>query len=100
MGLAGLGDLVLTCTGDLSRNRRVGTRRWRAGDALPRVLAELATSPKACARRARCARSPRIIGVDMPICEAVYRVLYEGLPPAARGARAARARARATRVRR
>ena len=80
MGLSGLGDLVLTCTGDLSRNRRVGLALAR-GRALPAVLAELGHVAEgvAAARdlRALCAE----LGVEMPICDAVYRVLYEALPP-------------------
>jgi len=80
MGLAGLGDLVLTCTGDLSRNRRVGLALAQ-GRALPAVLAELGHVAEgvAAARdlRTLCAG----LGVEMPICEAVYRVLYENLPP-------------------
>ena len=80
MGLAGLGDLVLTCTGNLSRNRRVGLA-LAEGRALPQILAELGHVaegvPAARAVRALAAHH----GVDMPICEAVDRVLNEGLPP-------------------
>jgi glycerol-3-phosphate dehydrogenase (NAD(P)+) len=64
MGLAGLGDLVLTCTGNLSRNRRVGL-----------ALAE----GVAAARAARALAAHHRIA--MPICEAVDRVLYENLSP-------------------
>ena len=80
MGLAGLGDLVLTCTGDLSRNRRVGLA-LAEGRALPQILAELGHVaegvPAARAVRALAAHHR----VDMPICDAVDRVLNEGLPP-------------------
>jgi glycerol-3-phosphate dehydrogenase (NAD(P)+) len=80
MGLAGLGDLVLTCTGDLSRNRRVGLALAR-GQALPAVLAELGH----VAEGVGAARSVRALanqhGAEMPICEAVYRVLYENVDP-------------------
>jgi glycerol-3-phosphate dehydrogenase (NAD(P)+) len=80
MGLAGLGDLVLTCTGDLSRNRRVGLALAQ-GRPLAAILAELGHVAEGvtAARdvRALCAAS----GVDMPICAAVYRVLYENTPP-------------------
>ena len=80
MGLAGLGDLVLTCTGDLSRNRRVGLALAQ-GRKLPAILAELGHVAEgvAAARdvRALCGEH----GLDMPICDAVYRVLYESLPP-------------------
>jgi glycerol-3-phosphate dehydrogenase (NAD(P)+) len=80
LGLAGLGDLVLTCTSDLSRNRRVGLAIAR-GRPLDDVLAEL----HQVAEGVRTARSARELalahGVEMPLCEGVYRVLYEGLPP-------------------
>ena len=80
MGLSGLGDLVLTCTGDLSRNRRVGLALAQ-GRALPAVLAELGHVAEgvAAARdlKALCAE----LRVEMPICDAVYRVLYDNLPP-------------------
>ena len=79
MGLAGLGDLVLTCTGDLSRNRRVGLA-LATGKRLPAILPELGHVAEgvnaAVAARALAAHH----GVEMPICEAVYRVLYEDLP--------------------
>jgi len=79
MGLAGLGDLVLTCTGDLSRNRRVGLALAK-GKRLPAILAELGHVAEgvnaAVATRALAAHH----GVEMPICEAVYRVLHEDLP--------------------
>jgi glycerol-3-phosphate dehydrogenase (NAD(P)+) len=79
MGLAGLGDLVLTCTGDLSRNRRVGLALAQ-GKRLPAILAELGHVAEgvnaAIAARALAAHH----GVEMPICEVVYRVLHENLP--------------------
>jgi glycerol-3-phosphate dehydrogenase (NAD(P)+) len=80
MGLAGLGDLVLTCTGDLSRNRRVGLALAR-GQPLSAILSELGH----VAEGVGAARDVRVLcgtfGIDMPICDAVYRVLYENLPP-------------------
>ena len=79
MGLAGLGDLVLTCTGDLSRNRRVGLALAK-GQRLPAILAELGHVAEgvtaALAARALAAHH----GVEMPICEVVCRVLHEDLP--------------------
>jgi glycerol-3-phosphate dehydrogenase (NAD(P)+) len=80
MGLAGLGDLVLTCTGNLSRNRRVGLGLAQ-GKSLASVLAELGHVAEgvgaAHAARALAAHH----GIDMPICEAVDQVLHEGLEP-------------------
>jgi glycerol-3-phosphate dehydrogenase (NAD(P)+) len=79
MGLAGLGDLVLTCTDDQSRNRRFGLR-LAAGATPEAALAEIGQSVEgyAAARaiRAVAARTQ----VEMPICDAVYRVLYERMP--------------------
>jgi glycerol-3-phosphate dehydrogenase (NAD(P)+) len=79
-GLAGLGDLVLTCTGDLSRNREVGVRLAR-GKSLDAVLAELGHVAEGVAS-ARAARDhARAKKVEMPIAEAVCAVLFEGLAP-------------------
>jgi glycerol-3-phosphate dehydrogenase (NAD(P)+) len=79
-GLAGLGDLVLTCTGDLSRNREVGVRIAR-GTPLDAILAELGHVAEGVhsARAARAHAHDR--GVEMPITEAVCAVLFEGRAP-------------------
>jgi glycerol-3-phosphate dehydrogenase (NAD(P)+) len=78
-GLAGLGDLVLTCTGDLSRNREVGVRLAR-GMALDAILAELGHVAEGV-HSARAARDhARARSVEMPITEAVCAVLFEGRP--------------------
>jgi glycerol-3-phosphate dehydrogenase (NAD(P)+) len=80
MGLAGLGDLVLTCTGNLSRNRRVGLARAQ-GHPLAATLRELGHVAEGV-EAARAARRLAVHhGIDMPICEAVDRVLHEGLAP-------------------
>lgn len=79
-GLAGMGDLLLTCTGDLSRNRRVGLALG-AGQALESVLAGM-TSVAEGVRTTRAARDLAVAhGVEMPIVDAVYSVLYEGVDP-------------------
>jgi glycerol-3-phosphate dehydrogenase (NAD(P)+) len=79
-GLAGLGDLVLTCTGSLSRNRSVGVEVGR-GTALEVVLAGKET----VAEGVTTARSAHALAlrenVEMPIVDAVHRVLFEGQPP-------------------
>ena len=76
-GLTGLGDLVLTCTGDLSRNREVGVRLAR-GLTLEAILAELGHVAEGV-HSARAARDhARRLGVQMPITEAVCAVLFEG----------------------
>jgi glycerol-3-phosphate dehydrogenase (NAD(P)+) len=79
MGLAGLGDLVLTCTGDLSRNRRVGLA-LAEGRRLAEILADLGHVAEGvhAARAVRALASQH--GIDMPIAEAVDRVLHEDLP--------------------
>jgi len=80
MGLAGLGDLVLTCTGNLSRNRQVGLALAR-GQPLDAILAELGHVAEGV-QATRAARALALHhGVDMPIVEAVHRVLYEGMAP-------------------
>jgi glycerol-3-phosphate dehydrogenase (NAD(P)+) len=79
-GLAGLGDLVLTCSSDLSRNRTVG-RGLAAGKSAAEVEKELGQVAEGV-RNARSARDlARKLGVEMPITETMYRVLYEGMPP-------------------
>lgn len=79
-GLGGMGDLVLTCTGDLSRNRTVGLELGR-GKTLDEVLASM----NMVAEGVRTSRSAHMLarreGVDMPITAAVHDVLYEGLAP-------------------
>ena len=79
MGLAGLGDLVLTCTDDQSRNRRFGL--LLATGATPEAaLGEIGQSVEGYAgARAIHAVATRA-GVEMPLCHMVYRVLYERLP--------------------
>ena len=79
MGLAGLGDLVLTCTGDLSRNRRVGLALGQ-GRTLPSILEELGEVAEGVIT-ARSARGlAHRVGVEMPITEQVFALLHEGKP--------------------
>jgi glycerol-3-phosphate dehydrogenase (NAD(P)+) len=80
MGLAGLGDLVLTCTGDLSRNRRVGIGLAQ-GRPLADVLAGIGHVAEGVAAAAAVRALAQHHAIEMPICEAVFRVLYEKLPP-------------------
>lgn len=79
MGLAGLGDLVLTCTGDLSRNRRVGLA-LAEGLALPAILDRLGHVAEGVGAARATRRLAAHLGVDMPICVAVDRALHEGQP--------------------
>ena len=78
-GLAGLGDLVLTCSSDLSRNRTVG-RGLAAGKSADEIQRELGQVAEGV-RNAKSARElARRLSVEMPITECVYRVLYEAAP--------------------
>ena len=77
-----MGDLVLTCTGELSRNRRVGMALGQ-GKALADVLHEM----KQVAEGVKTAKAARDLslktGVELPICDQVYQIAYEGKSPKA-----------------
>lgn len=79
-GLAGMGDLVLTCTGGLSRNRRVG-----AALGMGKKLAEILDDTKFVAEGVKTARAAKEMAerhrIEMPITTEMYRVLYESEPP-------------------
>ena len=78
MGLAGLGDLVLTCTDDQSRNRRFGL--LLAGGKSPEAaVAEIGQAVEGYAAARAIHSVAAHAGVEMPLCEMVYRVLYEQL---------------------
>ena len=81
MGLTGIGDLILTCTGDLSRNRRVGLglAQGKSLEAVVRELGHVAEGVP-CAKAVR--ELSRRLGVDMPITNAVASVLFDGVQPA------------------
>jgi glycerol-3-phosphate dehydrogenase (NAD(P)+) len=81
MGLAGLGDLVLTCTGDLSRNRQVGLALAR-GVPLDAILARIGHVAEGVAASDAALALARHHRLDMPIVEAVHRVLHDGVAPA------------------
>ena len=74
MGLAGLGDLILTCTGDLSRNRRVGLA-LAAGKALADIQRELGHVAEGVMTAREVATRSRALGVEMPITDAVCALL-------------------------
>lgn len=81
MGLSGMGDLVLTCTGDLSRNRQVGLKLGQ-GRRLDDIISEM----KAVAEGVKTTQSlynlSEKLGVELPITEQVYKILYKGKDPA------------------
>jgi len=81
MGLSGLGDLVLTATGDLSRNRRVGLL-LAAGLALPDILAQLGHVAEGVHTAPTLQARARAAGVEMPITDAVVAVLQGQMAPA------------------
>ena len=79
MGLAGLGDLVLTCTDDQSRNRRFGLA-LAAGKSPEQAQAEIGQVVEGVLAARAVHDVAQRVGVEMPISEQVYRVLYESAP--------------------
>jgi len=80
-GLSGVGDLILTCTGDLSRNRQVGLLLVQQHD-LTEILRKLGHVAEGVYTVREVHQLAQRLGVAMPICEAVFRILYERVPPA------------------
>jgi glycerol-3-phosphate dehydrogenase (NAD(P)+) len=78
MGLAGMGDLLLTCAGDLSRNRRVGLALAR-GEELERILADLGHVAEGVGTAREVARLAVQLGIEMPITQAVDEILHKGI---------------------
>ncbi len=78
MGLAGMGDLILTCTGDLSRNRQVGLA-LAAGKSLEQILADLGHVAEGVSTAREVARLAGQLGIEMPITEAVNAILHQGV---------------------
>ncbi len=79
MGLAGMGDLILTCTDDQSRNRRTGLLLAK-GHTLEQVHEEIGQAIEGLKTTKEVAALARKHKVDLPICEQVYQVLYENRP--------------------
>jgi glycerol-3-phosphate dehydrogenase (NAD(P)+) len=80
MGLAGMGDLVLTCTDDLSRNRRMGLA-LAAGKSIEEAQDKIGQVVEGVLAAKAVRKVAKDLGVEMPICDALYRILYEGLAP-------------------
>ena len=78
MGLAGMGDLILTCTGDLSRNRRVGLA-LAEGKTLADILRDLGHVAEGVSTAREVVALANRLGVEMPICAAVDALLHHGL---------------------
>ena len=81
MGLSGLGDLVLTATGDLSRNRQVGLLLAR-GLALPQILQQLGHIAEGVLCASTVLQRAQALGVEMPITQSVVQVLQGQATPA------------------
>jgi glycerol-3-phosphate dehydrogenase (NAD(P)+) len=82
MGLSGMGDLVLTCTGDLSRNRQVGMRLGQ-GQKLLDILGQMKMVAEGVKTTEAVYKLSKKLGVELPITDQVYSILYEGKDPAA-----------------
>jgi glycerol-3-phosphate dehydrogenase (NAD(P)+) len=82
MGLAGMGDLVLTCTGALSRNRHVGEQLGK-GRSLPEILSEMHEVAEGVRTTQAVKQLSDRLGIEMPVVNEVHQVLYEGKSAAA-----------------
>lgn len=80
MGLSGIGDLVLTCTGELSRNRSVGIRLGR-GEKLEDILSSMRMVAEGVKTAKSAYNLSKKFSVEMPITEETYKLLYEGREP-------------------
>jgi glycerol-3-phosphate dehydrogenase (NAD(P)+) len=79
MGLAAMGDLVLTCTDDQSRNRRMGLA-LASGKTIGQAQEEIGQVVEGVMAARAVWNVSRKLNVDMPICEQIYLILYEGIP--------------------
>ena len=80
MGLAGMGDLVLPCTDNLSRNRRMGLA-LAAGKTVEEAQEEIQQVVEGVLAAEAVNEVAETLGIEMPICHQIYRILYEGAPP-------------------
>jgi len=80
MGLSGMGDLVLTCTGDLSRNRTVGLKIGR-GEKLSDILKDMKMVAEGVYTAKAVYNLAKKLDIDMPITNEVYEILYEDKDP-------------------
>ena len=81
LGLAGLGDLLATCDSSLSRNHTLGEGLAR-GRSMKEMMESIGSTVEGVPTTAAALKISKELGVDMPITERIYRVLYEGLTPA------------------
>ena len=80
MGLAGMGDLVLTCTDNLSRNRRMGLA-IASGKSVEEAQHEIQQVVEGVMAAEAVKEVADELGIEMPICHQIYRILYEGASP-------------------
>ena len=80
MGLAGMGDLVLTCTGELSRNRTVGIKLAQ-GESLAEIEKNMRMIAEGVSTAESAHELANNLGVELPITEGVYQILYQGKSP-------------------
>ncbi|MCF6236144.1 MAG: NAD(P)-dependent glycerol-3-phosphate dehydrogenase [Gammaproteobacteria bacterium] len=80
MGLTGMGDIVLTCTDNQSRNRRFGLSMAR-GNSVQKSLEEIGQAVEGVKGAKEVTEKARKLGVEMPICEQIYQVIYKNLSP-------------------
>ena len=78
-GLSGVGDLVLTCSGDASRNRRVGLALGQ-GKRMPEILADMRQIAEGVKTTKVAHELARTIGVDAPIIDTMYSIIHDGVP--------------------
>jgi glycerol-3-phosphate dehydrogenase (NAD(P)+) len=78
-GLSGVGDLVLTCSGDASRNRRVGLALGQ-GKKMPEILGEMRQIAEGVKTAKVAKELTAKIGVESPIIDAMYGIIHEGMP--------------------
>jgi glycerol-3-phosphate dehydrogenase (NAD(P)+) len=78
-GLAGMGDLVLTCTGELSRNRQVGLRLGQ-GESIQAILGSMVQVAEGVKTAQSAHDLAARLNVEMPLCDAVYSTLFEAVP--------------------
>jgi len=79
-GLAGVGDLMLTCSSELSRNFTVGKKLAQSGMSVEEITGGTMAVAEGVATAKSVKKLAAKLGVEMPICDAVYQALYEGLP--------------------
>ena len=80
MGLAGIGDLVLTCTDNLSRNRRMGLA-LASGKSVDEAKEEIQQVVEGVMAAEAVNEVAEKLAIEMPICHQIYRIIYEGAEP-------------------